>query len=231
MTSCSQARALAEGAVEVHELADLGEVLDPQVHLASWTRPVDDRISDLARRTAEHLGRDSRVILRYGVDSLRGEVAALIPEEAWAHDAAAAEAWRDDVVRHCEAFAELLQAEDLMVSFEGPEERTCPRFHVDRVGVRMLVTYSGPGTEWLADADVDRARLGEAGQDLPDDQNGVMRPGAVIRSVAPFAVALLKGEAWPGAEGFGAVHRSPDPGGAPRALLRVDMLSQQKPRD
>ena len=87
MTSCSQARALAEGAVEVHELADLGEVLDPQVHLASWTRPVDDRISDLARRTAEHLGRDSRVILRYGVDSLRDEVAALIPEEAWAHDA------------------------------------------------------------------------------------------------------------------------------------------------
>ena len=103
--------------------------------------------------------------------------------------------------------------------------------HVDRVGVRMLVTYSGPGTEWLADADVDRARLGEAGQDLPDDQNGVMRPGAVIRSVAPFAVTLLKGEAWPGAEGFGAVHRSPDPGGAPRALLRVDMLSQRKPRD
>ena len=231
MTRCSQARALAEGAVEVHELADLGEVLDPQIHLATWTRPLDDRIADLARRSAEHLGRDSRVVLRCSADSLLDEVAALIPEEAWDHDESAAAAWRDDVVQHCEAFAELLQAEDLMVSFEGPEERTCPRFHVDRVGVRMLVTYSGPGTEWLADADVDRARLGAAGQELPDDQNGVIRSGAVIRSVAPFAVTLLKGEAWTGAEGFGAVHRSPDPGGAPRALLRVDMLSQRKPRD
>jgi hypothetical protein len=37
---------------------------------------------------------------------------------------------------------------------------------------------------------------------------------------------LLKGEAWPGAQDFGAVHRSPDPAGERRVLLRIDMLSQ-----
>jgi len=26
----------------------------------------------------------------------------------------------------------------------------CPRFHVDRVPVRLIVTWGGPGTQWLA---------------------------------------------------------------------------------
>ena len=59
-----------------------------------------------------------------------------------------------------------------------------------------------------------------------DEQTGVIRTGAAIQHVPTFAVVLLKGEAWPGAKGFGAVHRSPDPGDQPRTLLRVDMLSQ-----
>jgi len=223
-------RPLAGGAVEVAELEDLAEILAPANHLVSWRRPVDAGIAAVAEASAAQLGRDARGVVRCGADDPAAEVAALIPAVAWERDRVAAAAWRDDVVEICEAFAELVQAEDLMVSFEGPEEATCPRFHVDLVGVRMLVTYSGPGTEWLAEADVDRAWLGEAGQDLPDDQNGVMRAGAEVRSLAPFSVSLLKGEAWPGAKGRGAVHRSPDPAGAPRALLRVDMLSQRPPR-
>ena len=100
------------------------------------------------------------------------------------------------------------------------------RFHVDRVGVRMLVTYTGPGTQWLPHEHVDRRWLGSAGQDRPDEENGLMKSGAEVQQVNPFDVVLLKGEAWPGAERFGAVHRSPDPLGEPRVLLRVDMLSQ-----
>ena len=91
----------------------------------------------------------------------------------------------------------------------------------------MLVTYCGPGTEWLPHHHVDRRWLGEAGMGRPDDQNGVMRDGSTVRRAPAFGVVLLKGEAWPGARGFGAVHRSPDPGGTQRTLLRVDMLSQQ----
>ncbi|MFN3240627.1 MAG: DUF1826 domain-containing protein [Planctomycetota bacterium] len=219
-------RALAPGAAEVTDLADLASILEPDRHLTTWRRPLDPAVQALASRLAGDLGRDARAVVRCSEVDLRAEVADLLPESAWRIDPEAAAAWQDDVVELCEAFAELVQADELMISLEGPDEATCPRFHVDRVGIRMLVTYSGPGTEWLAECDVDRRFLGEPGQDRPDDQNGVMKRGAVVRSVEPFSVTLLKGEAWPNAEGFGAVHRSPDPAGAARVLLRVDMLSQ-----
>ncbi|MGC6486894.1 MAG: DUF1826 domain-containing protein [Planctomycetota bacterium] len=227
MIPCTEVEVPAAGAVAVAELSDLGAILDRDVQLATWVRPRDPRIEAVAAAVAEELGPDARVVVRCDEDDLGAEVTARIPAAAFARDAAAASAWRDDVVGLCEAFAELVQAAELMISLEGPAEATCPRFHVDRVGIRLLTTYSGPGTEWLAESDVDRAWLGEPGQGRQDDQNGVMRPGATVRAVAPFSVALLKGEAWPGAAGRGAVHRSPDPAGAPRVLLRVDMLRQR----
>jgi len=223
----TEMRVLAAGAVEVVDLGDLATILEPECNLTTWRRPVDAAVQALAGRVAPALDRDARTVVRCSEVDLAAEVTDLLPQDAWRADPEAAAEWRDDVVQLCEAFADLVQADELMISLEGPSEATCPRFHVDRVGIRMLVTYSGPGTEWLAESDVDRSFLGEAGQDLPDDQNGVIRDGGEVRSVEPFSVTLLKGEAWPNGEGHGAVHRSPDPLGAPRALLRVDMLSQR----
>lgn len=220
-------RSLAAGAAEVSDLGDLAAILETELNLVSWRRQAVPGVGELAGRVAHDLGRDSRTVVTCGEADLRAEVQDLLPEAAFRADPEAAALWRDDIVEVCEAFADLVQAKELMISLEGPEEATCPRFHVDRVGIRVLVTYSGPGTEWLSEDDCDRSFLGEAGQDLPDDQNGVMRPGAVARRVEPFSVTLLKGEAWPNAAGRGAVHRSPDPEGVPRALLRVDVLSQQ----
>jgi hypothetical protein len=96
--------------------------------------------------------------------------------------------------------------------------RTCPLFHVDRVSLRMLCTFRGPGTEWLADADVTRKGLGHG------DNAKVMGPGAVIYSVPAFHLCVLKGDAYKGNTGRGIVHRSPsvpsNNGG--RWYLRVD---------
>lgn len=132
----------------------------------------------------------------------------------------------DDTETLCGAFAELLAADELMISFEAPNEASCPRFHVDRIGIRMLVTYLGPGTEILPEEFADRQWLGAAGHGMADEESGILRAGAQIVHADPFAVVLLKGEAWPGAQGFGAIHRSPNPGDAARTLLRVDMLRQ-----
>lgn len=219
-------RSLAEGALEVASLEDLSWILDPTVNLVTWRRPELAGVAAVAGAMSGEVGKYSRLILRCGEEDLVEAVGSLLPEPALELDPGAAALWTEDIVHLCEAFADLVQAEDLMISLEGPAEATCPRFHVDRVGIRMLVTYAGPGSEWLAEADVDRRWLGEAGQGLPDEENGVIREGGSARTVEPFSVTLLKGEAWPGADGFGAVHRSPDPAGAPRLLLRVDMLSQ-----
>ena len=211
--------------IEVETSAELAGILDPSVNLCVWRRPERTEITALASRVAGSLGSRSRFVFERDDGAMYQAVTDFLPAAAWDVDRRAASAWRDDVLSICELFADCIEAAAAMVVLEEPSEPTCPRFHVDRVGIRMLVTYSGPGTEWLEESDVDRRWLGAAGHGLPDDQNGVLRDGAEIRSIAPFSVALFKGEAWPGAERRGVVHRSPDPRGAPRVLLRVDALN------
>ena len=88
----------------------------------------------------------------------------------------------------------------------------CRRFHVDYVQVRMLCTLVGPGTEWLAEFAVDRARLRDGSQSQ-------VRDASAVRSIPSGAVALLRGERHP--LGSGVVHRSPPLGGAAPRLLAV----------
>ncbi len=95
-----------------------------------------------------------------------------------------------------------------------------PRFHTDRVPARLLVTYSGRGTEWLAEPDVLRP-LTPPGP-LPEQPVAENR----IQVMPTGSVAILKGEAWIGNEGRGLVHRSPAPGDTPpRLVLGLDWLS------
>jgi len=58
----------------------------------------------------------------------------------------------------------------------------CPRFHVDRTGIRMTCTYLGPGTEWIDDVQVDRTRLGRGANGLPDTQSGLFTTDEIDRS-------------------------------------------------
>ena len=211
---------------ECEELVDLAVILDPKVHIAIWRRSVDQRIANLLGREDCFFRTHSRFVSsRTDLDRVR-DIAELVPAAARAADPVGVEALAADIFGLTEMFAELVCADELMVSLESPDEATCPRFHVDRIGIRMLVTYVGPGTEWLPDEHVDRRWLGSPGHGRPDEKSGLMLPGSEVQRVSQFDVVLLKGEAWPGAEGFGAVHRSPDPVGKRRVLLRVDMLSQ-----
>lgn len=229
MSTTSLPYSRSRGVLEVGHLVDLAEILDPAVHIAFWSRPACEQIQGLLQRPDWQPEPFARTVLPRDAGSWRQAITRLLPgdEGRFAKDPGAA-ALVEDVRYLCEAFAELVCADEMMVSLEGPDEASCPRFHVDQVGIRMLVTYSGPGTEFLLDEHTDRSRLGHAGAGKPDHENGVMRPGAEVQRVPTYAVVLLKGENWPGASGFGAVHRSPDPEGVPRTLVRVDMLSQRE---
>ncbi|AKT38986.1 DUF1826 domain-containing protein [Chondromyces crocatus] len=101
----------------------------------------------------------------------------------------------------------------------------CPRLHVDRVTARIVVTYVGAGTEYVPSEHVDRRWLGHAACGAPDAESGLLLPGASVRCCAAGDVILLKGEAWPGHEGRGAVHRSPDCSArSPRLVMTLDPL-------
>lgn len=83
----------------------------------------------------------------------------------------------------------------------------CPRFHVDRVRARLLTTWLGSGTEWIENRDCDRSRLGVPS--MSDTESGLIRNPEGIQRAPEQAIIILKGEAWPGFDGRGVVHRSP----------------------
>ena len=115
-------------------------------------------------------------------------------------------------------FAALLPQQKIRVMLMRTLGRTCPLFHVDRVTLRMLCTFRGPGTEWLADCDVMRKGLGHG------DNSKVLAAGGVVYAVPTHHICVLKGDAFKGNTGRGIVHRSPSvPGNSGgRWYLRVD---------
>ncbi|MDQ2076218.1 DUF1826 domain-containing protein [Marinimicrobium sp. ABcell2] len=102
----------------------------------------------------------------------------------------------------------------------------CPRFHVDRVPVRLVTTYGGPGSEWLSNHCADRTRLGAGAKGLSDAESGLMQSDADVQQLAEGEVALFKGELWENNEGRGLIHRSPAlAAGERRLLVTFDVVS------
>lgn len=189
----------------------LTDIYRDGVNLCVWRRGLDARLSDwLTRLTGAH---DLEVVARLRGDDLdlRGRLSGLPGGELF-------EAWLEDLNFLLRLYADLLGAGELGVRLHTLARDMCPRFHVDRVGVRLLCTYAGPATEWLENAQVVRSALGATGE--------VPRPGAPVQALERFDVALLKGEAWPGNTGNGAVHRSPAiaKDGVRRLLLSIEAI-------
>lgn len=222
MSALATSHAPAVGFRRVSDPAGLPVLYDPGVDLVVWERPVDDRLSRFA---AELLAPHD---LRCEDEVDAADLAAFdpLPPTVRVAAPALAAAFTADVHDLCALFAELTGATRLgvrLVRLRGP---MCPRFHTDFVGVRLLSTYHGRGTEWLAQEHVDRRFLGHRSEGRPDEQSGLLRPGAIVHRLPAFAVALLKGEAWPDQAGRAVVHRSP-PGTDARILLSIDVLAQE----
>lgn len=115
------------------------------------------------------------------------------------------------------AYACLLDARRVGVRLRVLDKAMCPRFHVDRVPLRLVTTYAGPGSQWLAEGAMPRTRLGVA--------EAEPTAATAIHSMPTGAVALLKGERWEGGEHGAIVHRSPPlAAGERRLLLTLDWL-------
>jgi hypothetical protein len=113
------------------------------------------------------------------------------------------------------ALACLLGAKRIGLRLRVLDKAMCPRFHVDHVPVRLITTYAGVGSQWLKEGTMDRQQLGQANAE----------PQAQIQQLNSGDVALLKGEKWHGNEGFGLIHRSPQPAaGERRLILTLDWL-------
>lgn len=128
---------------------------------------------------------------------------------------AEAPALAGDLALLAEVLADLVDCDEVGIRAQVLEAPMCPNWHVDRVELRLVTTYIGPGSELAAAGDVVRARLGAS---------GALRRGAAPIRAHTGDVVLLKGEVWEGNLGRGVVHRSPAHAG-PRLVVTMDPLA------
>lgn len=188
----------------------LTEVLQDGVNLAVWRRRLPPQLEDFATLVVG-LGQplaDQRVI---DVDEQYMPVLTELLREA--ADLHGYEAFVADVTWLVAAYTCLVGARRVGLRLRVLAGPMCPRFHVDNVPLRLLTTYTGPGSEWLQEH---RSQRGELHAALPSVDN--------IQHLQAGDVAVLKGEKWQGNEGAGLVHRSPS-GQQGRLLLSLDWLA------
>ena len=131
-----------------------------------------------------------------------------------------------DLTYWIQAFAALFDGEQIGLRICHSRSVLCPRFHIDRVPVRLVCAYAGRSLQWLAEPDVDRGFLGHQAGGRSDEESGLLRRQDAIQSVPPQAIVLCRGEAWPGQAGRASVHRSPPAlaQGQGRLVLTLDLL-------
>ena len=123
-------------------------------------------------------------------------------------------------IRKClDIFSEVSNSKSFKLLLATINTNKCRRFHVDYNNLRLLCTYSGPGTIWLPDQIIDRDAL-KAGK----DNNEIVIDSSKIQQAKVGDILILKGAIFPIAGTNGVVHRSPtiQEAGISRLLLRID---------
>jgi hypothetical protein len=213
--------------IVAHDATQAWAINEPAINLFVWRRTVPGGLSQFV--DAAVAWRDIKRVISCpaAAPDIDGLLADVPPECGF-------ELLRADMLELAQLFAHLTGAEHLTLKLESFGSNLCERFHVDCVPLRLICSYAGPGTEWLDNAEVDRAYLEPGAGGWPDEQSGLLRPGATIGRLERFAMALMKGERWPGNAGNGLVHRSPRiaNSGIRRVLFKIDPGSRkdQAPR-
>ena len=124
-----------------------------------------------------------------------------------------------DVKSLLEQFRTLAGTESFRLMLATVKTDMCRKFHTDINDLRLLCTYSGPGTLWLTDDNVNRRALGSYGS-----EENIVIEEQEIRQANAGDVLLLKGAVYPNDHTRAIVHRSPvvEDKGITRLILRID---------
>ena len=191
-------------------LGDFAAFYDEDVEIVSVARPQASTCEALAKRLIR-----SRQVPQLRWVQAAGDPEAPASELPATIDADVRSGLSDQIAEAGEVLGELMDCERVGVRLETLNAPMCPRFHVDHVPCRMLITLSGVGTEWIPNSDVDWAVFADLDTAAPPVQ-----ANRQIQQMATGDWSLLKGGAW--TDGFdGVVHRSPD-GVRGRLLLSLD---------
>lgn len=180
--------------IATDEVAELVALFEPEVSIGLLHRPVPPAVSDEIAPLLDRPG--YRLTLVQSAQASAAELAEALGGRT---------ALAQDIAQWVELLGLLTGASSVGVRLARLASAMCPRLHVDHVSLRLVCTYSGLGTQYVRAEDVDRRWLGHARTAGREP----LKDGARVRCASPGDVVLLKGEAWPGNAGKGAVHRSP----------------------
>lgn len=183
-------------------------------------RPASMAISKYLESVAQLLGRGFQLTLQSG-ESVAQHVLKqrLLPQHA-GH-----EHLLEDMELLAQLYFDLMGCPRVGLRLEVLQAAMCPKFHVDRTGIRLLCTYMGPGTEWLDDHFADRSQLGAHSLSKANSEPTLILDSKGLHQVPVFAIALLKGSLWQGNTHRGAIHRSPTVAlGQTRVMLAIDAI-------
>ena len=101
---------------------------------------------------------------------------------------------RMDIAAIAHAFARRAECAELEVRLERVDDDACSRIHQDHVSMRLLSTYRGPGTQWVAPAEAEQARRLQG------------RFDGRVHEMPRFSVGIFTGQKH---SSGGVLHRSP----------------------
>jgi len=192
----------------------LRQILNPEVNLSLWQRPHHVEIS---QELSTLMTSDSLEIrCSTSLESFDNDLNEMLTQQGF--NPSKFPNWRTDLQKLADCYFGVSGQHEFTLRLETTNKDGCRRFHVDRTRLRLLCTYHGPGTEWLANEQVDRSALNSGGLN-----NDMIRFGEPSQ-FAPFWVGILKGKMYPGNSARGLVHRSPqiEGSGQTRLLFSLD---------
>lgn len=124
-----------------------------------------------------------------------------------------------DIKKLVKQFYQVTNSSSFSLLLATVNTNMCRRFHTDINDLRMLCTYSGPGTLWLTEDNTDRKALYSL-----EENSAIAKDEKLIQQVETGSVAILKGAIYPKEGTHAIVHRSPtiEESGERRLLLRID---------
>lgn len=206
--------------VEHVQIADsplvMTAIYEPQINLVVWQRQLSEAVNHYIDGLTQRLNAlQLRTII--APSEVNDWLTGLLPAAPHRH-------WFiKDVAQLVEMYADLFALTAVGLRLSLINETLCPRFHTDHLACRLLTTYHGAGSEWLAEDIVDRSKLGQGAQGLADHLSGIYQHPNDIQQLQQGEVALLKGDGWIDSQINGIVHRSPHIGKTDkRVLLTLD---------
>ncbi|GGW49965.1 MULTISPECIES: DUF1826 domain-containing protein [Halomonadaceae] len=204
---------LPSHAAQGHDISVLPQIFEAPINIAIFQRKLPAELAVSANAQSQTTRDWHYAWLGAPEEAFMADLKRKLPSPE------AGDALVEDVATIAQAIAYLFDTDSVGIRLRLLTAAMCPRFHCDNLGVRLVCTYSGPGSEWLPNDAVNRQGLGAPHPDRPEivlDENAIQR-------LEPGDIALIKGSAWEGSEQHGLVHRSPAlQEGQKRLLLTID---------